>query len=163
MGSCRVRFLHELAQDEIRSICNYITECYLSITKSSLLLICDDLVYSFPIAYNPVLIKVAERGYEVYFDGVDRISWDGFVECTEEQSAFSYNDQECPICYESLKAASSMVALCGHGVCMRCLNKMADKNMVTCPICRSYSFKWLIGYVKGSALCGDRTRDLGVC
>lgn len=71
--------------------------------------------------------------------------------------------QECPVCYESFKYTSSMVALCGHGTCMTCIGKMAEKNMVTCPICRSDSFKWLIGYIRSSALCGARTHDLGVC
>lgn len=147
--SARVRFLNELAQDEIRSISNDITEYYLSITRSGLLLICEPFVnvtYSFPIAYSPVLLRIAERGYEVYFDSFDKISWDEFVEDPDPdpEPIVLSTDQECPICYESFKDVTSMVALCGHGVCMKCLVKMAEKNMNKCPICRSESFKWLL-------------------
>ena len=162
MPTARIRFLNPDALEHIRSVRTDIAEYYISLTPAGLLLICEpyeNITYSYPIQYSRQLIRLSSSWDPVDFDDIDEISWseedDGPV---PDPVVFSYDlgfdpsVQECPVCYESFKDTNSMVALCGHGACMSCLKKMGEKNMNTCPMCRSDSFKWLIGYASGHVL-----------
>jgi len=164
MPTARIRFLNPDALEHIRSVRTDIADYYISLTPARLLLICEpyeDVNYAYPIEYSRQLLDIASNHYgTVEFDDIDEISWsdpedEGPV---PDPVVFSYDlgfdpsVQECPVCYESFKDTNSMVALCGHGACMSCLRKMGENKMNTCPMCRSDSFKWLIGYASGHVL-----------
>jgi hypothetical protein len=166
MPTARIRFLNPDALEQIRSVRSDLAEYYISLTPAGLLLICEpyeNVTYSYPIEYSRQLMDLADNRWEsVDFDDIDEISWSDPEDDDEgpvpDPVVFSYDlgfdpsVQECPVCYESFRDTNSMVALCGHGACMSCLKKMAEKKMITCPMCRSDSFKWLIGYASGHVL-----------
>ena len=151
MPKTRIKFLNPDALDHIRSISNDIIEYYISLTPAGLLLICEpyvNVIYSYPIQFSRQLLDLANDHWgTVEFDGYDTVSWGKDEETILCSANSDLSDQECPVCYESFNNTSNMVATCGHGACMSCLKKMAEKNLNTCPICRSESFKWLIAYV----------------
>ena len=43
---------------------------------------------------------------------------------------------ECPVCLESMLTKNPRILNCGHSFCMPCIQKISDKDPITCPICR---------------------------
>jgi ankyrin repeat protein len=44
-------------------------------------------------------------------------------------------EQECPVCFDSLNQDNSKILICGHGFCVDCISKWDNMNG-TCPLCR---------------------------
>jgi hypothetical protein len=48
---------------------------------------------------------------------------------------------ECPICYEHMKACGSYETPCGHRFHMNCILRWKDEGKTTCPMCRKEVFE----------------------
>ena len=43
---------------------------------------------------------------------------------------------ECPVCLESMLTKNPRILNCDHSFCTPCIQKISDKDPITCPICR---------------------------
>jgi hypothetical protein len=47
------------------------------------------------------------------------------------------HDEECPICFDKLNNENKLTTVCNHKFCVNCVEKMYNKRLVNCPLCRT--------------------------
>jgi hypothetical protein len=45
--------------------------------------------------------------------------------------------EECPICFDKLNNKNKLTTVCNHKFCVNCVEKMYNKRLVNCPLCRT--------------------------
>jgi len=120
-------------------------EFHFTATSDKLFLTCAK--GSFEIVPTEMFINLFEQQYRfVYDDGV--IRWtEGDIMVYESYLIFTTKEMECPICYEEFK--TDIVSKCGHCACEKCMVKMCQANVMTCPMCRSDAFRFPIAVAIG--------------
>ena len=70
---------------------------------------------------------------------------------------------ECSVCLESMLTKDPRLLTCGHSFCNPCIQKLADKDTITCPICRKETKLTIGGVEKLPKFNKGSTGYCGLC